>query len=134
MGDGLLAQKVYFAVDFLEGVLCGRGGDVGCDVEHDTATEYLGGAVDAVGVAFVFAQVAHEARAEVSAKDGVEHHEAGVVGAVPCEGHDAANADGGLYGVGYVDMADCIGIGFRAGLGESHGGGGVEFRISNFEC
>ena len=74
------------SVDFLEGVLCGRGGDVGCDVEHDTATEYLGGAVDAVGVAFVFAQVAHEARAEVSAEDGVEHHEAGVVDAVPLEG------------------------------------------------
>ena len=82
-GDGLLPQAFYLAVDFTEGVESGLGGDIGCDEKDDAATEYLGGTVNAIGIAFVFAQVAHQPGTEVAAQHGVEYHELGIVLAMP---------------------------------------------------
>ena len=94
VGDGLLLQTVYFVEYLVHGVGGGLSGDVGGNVKRYAVAEDLGLAVDAVGVAFVFAQVAHETGAEVAAEQGVEHHKAGVVEAVPRKGKKAAYAYG----------------------------------------
>ena len=61
IGDGLLSQAFYLKIYLFDGVVCGLCGHIGGDEEDDAVAEYLCLAVDAVGVAFVFAQVAHEA-------------------------------------------------------------------------
>ena len=132
LGDGLLAQTLDFAVDLGDGVGGGSRGDIGGDVEGDAVAEYLGLAVDAVGVAFVLAQVAHEAGAEIAAKEGVEDHEAGVVSAVPREGEQTAYADSGLHGSGQGRVGH---LGFLMGgrVGNDCGGwgsGGLRRKVS----
>lgn len=123
--DGFAAQEFDFAVDFGHGVGGGFGGHIGGDVEGYAVAEYLGLAVDAVGVAFVLAEVGHEAGAEVAAEDGVEDHETGVVGAVPGEGEEAADADGGLHGAGQWGVGmGCGGLG-ESGHGQRDGCGAL---------
>lgn len=46
--------------DFVDSVVGSRCGHIGSDVEDNAVAEYLGLAVDAVGVAFVFAEIAHK--------------------------------------------------------------------------
>ena len=61
IGDGLLPQTYNLEVYLFDSIVCGLCGHIGGDEEDDAVAEYLCLAVDAVGVAFVFAQVAHEA-------------------------------------------------------------------------
>ena len=60
LGYGLLAQEVDFVVDLCYSVGGALRGHVGSDEKDDAVAEYLCLAVDAVGVAFVFAEVGHE--------------------------------------------------------------------------
>ena len=102
-GDAFVAEAADLGVDLYERVGGGIGSHVGGDVKDDAAAENLDAAVDAVGVAFVLAEVAHEAGAEIAAKQGVEDHESVAVGVVPTEREDAADAEGGLGGGGKGD-------------------------------
>ena len=106
VGDGLSAEPVEFGEYLPHGVVGVSGGNVGKDVEDYGVAVDLGVGVDAVGVAFVFALVAHESRAEVAAEECGEDEEGGVVGMVPGEREEATDAEGGLYGLGERDAED----------------------------
>src|SRR5690606_35059973 len=60
-------------------------------------------AVDAVGIAFVFPDIAHQARAEITAEDRIQYHhrrEVGMLSAVEM----SADADRALYAIGVIDQ------------------------------
>lgn len=94
--DGLLLQAFDFAHDFADGWSGGLGRHFGRDEEDYAVAVDMGLAVDAVGVAFVLANVAHKAGAKIAAQDCAENHELGITGVVPCQGQHSPDAQRGL--------------------------------------
>ena len=117
----MLLEEGNLAEYLLDGGAGGLGGHIGGDEEDDAVAKDLGLAIDAVGVAFVLADVAHQSRAEIAAQNGVEHHEGGIVGVVPLERQDAAYAEGRLDGCGHKESIG-LPIGWLRRLREPDGG------------